>query len=78
MVFDGEQAAGLCSHVANDDEGFLDALVGMFEQAVKLANALPIDRGDDLVLKGVRTGSHEFGYGAADDMDFLLSKFAPR
>ena len=60
--------------------GFFDALVRMFEQALKLANALPVDRRDDLVarLKRVRTVSHEFGYGVGDDMDFLLSKFVRR
>jgi hypothetical protein len=80
MVFYCEQAAGFCSDVANDDEGFFDALVRMFEQALKLANALSVDRRDDLVarLDRVRAISHEFGYGVGDDMDFLLSKFTRR
>ena len=80
MVFYCERAAGFCSDVGNDDEGYFDALVRMFEQALKLANALSVDRRDDLVarLDRVRVISHEFGYGVGDDMDFLLSKFTLR
>jgi hypothetical protein len=77
MVFYCERAAGFCSDVANDDEGYFDALVRMFEQALKVANTLSVDRRDDLVAKldRVRATSHEFGYGVGDDMDFRLSKF---
>ncbi len=80
MVFYCERAAGFCSDIANDDEGYFDALVRMFEQALKLANALSIERLDELItrLDRVRVISHEFGYGVGDDMDFLLSKFVPR
>ena len=76
MVFYCERAAGFCSDVGNDDEGYFDALVRMFEQALKLANALSIERRDELItrLDRVRVISHEFGYGVGDDMDFLLSK----
>ena len=77
MVFYCERAAGFCSDVCNDDEGYFDALVRMFEQALKFASALSVDRRGDLVarLDRVRTISHEFGYGVGDDMDFLLSKY---
>ena len=77
MVFYCERAAGFCGDVGNDDEGYFDALVRMFEQAIKVANALSVDRRDGLVarLERVRDISHEFGYGVGDDMDFLLSKF---
>jgi hypothetical protein len=77
MVFYCERAAGFCSDVGNDDEGYFDALLRMFEQALKFANTLSVDRRDDLVarLARVRATSHEFGYGVGDDMDFLLSKF---
>jgi hypothetical protein len=77
MVFYCERATGFCSDICNDDEGYFDALVRMFEQALKLANALSVDRRNDLVarLDRVRATSHEFGYGVGDDMDFLLSKF---
>ena len=77
MVFYCEQAAGFCDDICSDDEGYFDALVRMFEQALKFANTLSPDRRDDLVsrLDRVRTISHDFGYGVGDDMDFLLSKY---
>ena len=80
MVFYCEQATGFCSDIANDDEGYFNALVRMFEQALKLANALSVERRHHLVVRldRVRAISHEFGYGVGDDMDFLLSKFTLR
>lgn len=80
MVFYCEQAAGFCSDIVNEDEGYFDALVRMFERALKLANTLPAPGRDGLVtrLDGVRGISHEFGYGVGDDMDFLLSKYTRR
>jgi hypothetical protein len=79
MVFYCERAAGFCSEIYTDDEGYFNALGRMFEQALKSANALSPDRRDDLVsrLDRVRTISHKFGYGVGDDMDFLLSKYSP-
>jgi len=80
MVFYCEQATGFCSDIANDDEGYFNALVRMFEQALKLANALSVERRHHLVVRldRVRAISQEFGYGVGDDMDFLLSKFTLR
>jgi hypothetical protein len=77
MVFYCEQAAGFCSDICTDDEGYFDALVRMFEQALKFANALSADRRSDLVsrLDHVRTISHKIGYGVGHDLDFLLSKY---
>jgi len=51
----------------------------MFEQALKLANALSAQRRDDHItrLDRVRVISHEFGHSVGDDMNFLLSKFVP-
>lgn len=80
MVFYCEQAAGFCDDVGYQDEAYLDALVRMFEQGVKLANTLPPSVRDDLVtrLDRVRGIGHRFGYGVGDDMDSLLSKYARR
>jgi hypothetical protein len=80
MVFYCEQAAGFCSDIYSDDEGYFDALVRMFEQTLKFANALSADRRDALVsrLDRVRTISHKFGYGVGDDMDFFLSMHTRR
>jgi hypothetical protein len=75
MVFYCERAAVFCNDIGNQDEGYFDALVRMFEQAVNLANTLPNDSRDRFVtrLDRVRGISHDFGYGVGDDMDFLLS-----
>lgn len=51
MVFYSDQAAGFCSDICTNDEGYFNALMRMFEQALKLANALSVDRRSDLVLK---------------------------
>ena len=80
MVFYCERSAGFSSDIASDDEGYFNALVRMFEQALKLANALSAHRRDDLItrLNSVRVISHKIGYGVGDDMDFLMSKFTPK
>jgi hypothetical protein len=80
MVFYCEQAAGYCQDIGYQEEGFFDALVRMFEQALKSLNTLPADGRDGLVarLNRVREISHAFGYGVGDDMDFLLAKYTQR
>ena len=77
MVFYCERAAGFSSDIASDDEGYFDALVRMFEQALKSANGLSPERRDEFMTRLDRVGaiSHKVGYGVGDDMDFLLSKF---
>jgi hypothetical protein len=78
MVFYCEQAAGFCRDIGYQEEGFFDALVRMFEQALPSANTLPADGRDRLIarLDRVREISHAFGYGVGDDMDYLLAKCA--
>jgi len=80
MVFYCEQASGFCKDIGQQDEGYFDALVRMFEQALKSANTLPANDRDDLIarLDHVRETSHVFGYGVGDDMDFLLAKYTRR
>ena len=80
MVFYCERAAGFCSDICSDDEGYFDALVRMFEQSLRLAKALSAGRRDEILarLDRVRVISHEFGYGVGDSMDFLLSKATRR
>ena len=77
MVFYCEQAAGFCSDIGQQDEGYFDALVRMFEQALKCVNTLPANGRNGLIarLDHVREISHAFGYGVGDDMDFLLAKY---
>jgi hypothetical protein len=80
MVFYCEQAAGYCHDVGYQEEGFFDALVRMFDEALKTAKMLPAHVRDSLIarLDRVREISHDFGYGVGDDMDYLLAKHAKR
>jgi hypothetical protein len=78
MVFYCERAAGFCSDIAGDDEGFFNAFVRMFERALMQTNTLPASSRVGLVnrLDGVRQISHKIGYGVGDDRDSLISKYA--
>jgi len=80
LVFYCEQAAGYCQDIGYQEEGFFDALVRMFDQALKSANTLPASGRDSLIarLDRVREISHAFGYGVGDDMDYLLAKYTKR
>ena len=80
MVFYCEQATGYCRDIGYQEEGFFDALVRMFEQALKSANTLPADGRDSYIarLDQVREIGHDFGYGVGDDMDYLLAKYTKR
>lgn len=75
MVFFCECAAGFGSAVALQDEGYFDALVRMFENALKTIAALPEDRRADLMARmhAIRQLGHRVGYGVGDAMDHLLA-----
>ena len=77
MVFYCERAAGFCSDVGYQDDGYFDALVRMFEQALKAIAQLSASDRNPLIarLDRVRIISHNFGYGVGDDMDSLLAKY---
>jgi hypothetical protein len=77
MVFYCERAAGFCSDVGYQDDSYFDALVRMFDQALKLIAQLPAGDRNALItrLDRVRTIGHNFGYGVGDDMDSLLAKY---
>jgi hypothetical protein len=76
MVFYCESAAGFSNDVGFLDEGYFDALIHMFEQALKVARQLSTGDRDALIvrLNRVRTISHNLGYGVGDAMDSLLVK----
>jgi hypothetical protein len=80
MVFYCEQAAGFARDVGYQDERYFDALVRMFDQAVATVNRLPVGSRDALIarLDGVRSVSHDLGYGVGDDMDSILAKYTKR
>jgi hypothetical protein len=76
MVFYCERAAGFSNDVGLQDEGYFDALVRMFEQALKVISDLPNTARPPLLarLDDVRRISHNFGYGVGDAMDELLAE----
>lgn len=77
MVFYCERAAGFSDDVGLQDEGYFDALVWMFGQALKAISALPEAERPALMarLDAVRHTSHHFGYGVGDDMNALLAGY---
>lgn len=76
IVFYCERAAGFSNDIGLQDEGYFDALVRMFEQALKVIAALPNTARPALLarLDDVRRISHNFGYGVGDDMGDLLAE----
>jgi len=62
------------------DAGYFDALVRMFEQALKMSVTLPAKQRGTMLdrLDAVRAFSHKFGYGVGDDMDDLLVEYDQR
>ena len=77
MVFYCERAAGFSNDVGLQDEGYFDALVRMFEQALKTIAILADAQRQPLWdrLDTVRSTCHNFGYGVGDDMDDLLAEY---
>ena len=77
MVFYCERAAGFSRDIGLQDEGYFDALVRMFEQALKTIASLADAQRPPLWdrLNAVRHTSHNFGYGVGDDMDALLVEY---
>jgi hypothetical protein len=78
MIFYCECAAQFCSDLGSDDESYLNTLVRMFEQALKVIGQLPTaDREIFLArLHRVRGVSRRIGYGVGDVMDDLLVQYA--
>jgi hypothetical protein len=76
MMFYCECAAGFCNDVAYQDEAYFDALVRMFEQALRTIAQLSASDRNPLIapVDRVRVISHNFGYGVGDDMDSLLAR----
>lgn len=77
MVFYYERAAEFCDDVGLQDDGYFDALVRMFEQALKVIACLTEGQREPLLerLDAVCRTSHNFDYGVCDDMDDLLAEY---
>lgn len=80
MVFYCECAAGFCNDVGYQDDSYFNALVRMFEQALKIIAQLSANDCNRLIarLDKVRAVSHNFGYGVGGDIDSLLAKYGRR
>ncbi len=76
MVFYREQAEGFGRDVSMGDEGYFEALVRMFGQALKAIDTLPQTQRPALLARvdTARQISHDFGYGVGEDMDSLLEE----
>jgi len=80
MVFYCERAAGFSKEYGLQDGGYFDALVRMFEQALKGSINLP-DRLRNTMLNrldAVRRSSRNFGYGVGYELDDLFVKYGPK
>jgi hypothetical protein len=75
MVFYCERASGFSNDIGLQDEGYFNALIRMFEHALKSIATLSEAQRPPLWdrLDAVRRISHNFGYGVGDDMDYLLA-----
>jgi hypothetical protein len=78
MVSYCERAAAFSNDAGLQDEGYFNALVRMFEQALRVIGTLPESHRLELFarLDAVRRTSHNVGYGVGDDMDGLLAEHA--
>jgi len=77
MVFYCERAAGFCADVRHADPAYFDALVRMFEQALRAIAKLATNVQSSLLtrLDRVRSIGRQLGYGVGDNMDVLLAEF---
>jgi hypothetical protein len=76
MVFYCEHASDFSNGFGYEDEAYFNALVKMFQRALKISSTLQSDQRDALLerLDAVRRISHNFGYGVGDEMDILLAE----
>ena len=77
IVFYCERASGFSNDIGLQDEDYFNALVRMFEQALKTICTPPESQHPPqwVRLDTVRRISHNFGYGVGDDMDQLLAEY---
>lgn len=76
-VFFCESCMNLLDYCGMDDEGYFDALVRMFERALKAIAPLEPDQQISFVerLERIRREGHNWGWGVGDDMDYLMAEY---
>ena len=77
LVFYCERAVGFCEDVDYRDAAYLDAIVRVFEHALKATANLTGNIQHDFLprLDRVRGIGRQLGHGVGEDMDVLLSEF---
>ena len=77
LVFYCERATGFCQDVDHRDPAYLDALVRVFEQALKATASLTANVQSRFLtrLEHLRRIGRQLGNGVGEDMDVLLSEF---
>jgi hypothetical protein len=67
----------LLDYCGMDDEGYFNALVRMFEQALKAIVAIEPNQQASFVerLERVQNEGHNWGWGVGDDMDDLMAEY---
>lgn len=80
MVYYCERAAGFCRDVDHQNAAYCDALVRMFEQALRTTIGLAANSGTIRnrllgTLDHVRSIGRQLGYGVGDNMDVLFAEF---
>ncbi len=75
-VYYCEQAIGFSNAVGLDDEGYYDALVRMFSQALMMVMTLPETGRESFLdrLQDVRASSRGIGWGVEDDFNDLWQR----
>lgn len=76
-VFYCESCMNFLGYCGMDDEGYFNALVRMFEQALKATAALEPSQQGPFVerLERVQQESYNWGWGVSDDMDELMAEY---
>ena len=71
MVFFCEQASGFSDDIGLDDDDYYDALVRMFEQALKTAMSLPDMQRESFLdrLEDIRVWGQGMGWGLGEDFN---------
>ncbi|MBE2260598.1 MAG: hypothetical protein H6942_15900 [Candidatus Accumulibacter sp.] len=71
MVFYCRHAVGFSNEVGVDDEGYFDALIGMFEEALQMVMTLPENKRERFLdeLREVRAAGRDMGGGVGEGLD---------
>lgn len=76
-IFYCEACTDLLGFCGMDDEGYFNALVRMFEQALKAIHQLELGQRSEMMerLEHVQFAGHDWGWGVGDDMDDLMAEY---